>query len=127
MTEVKEQCMCELGNSITCRTSKIISGRCESRRFQSLFGVTSSLATLIWLTLVDDCSVPVNGKPVHLLWTLAFFNTYAAESVLSALFDSHEQTVRTWVWEFASALATMDLVSHTCCLRRNCSIDVGTN
>lgn len=105
--------MRELGNSITCRTSKIISGRCESRRFLSLFGVTSSVAALIWMTLMDSSSVPKHGKPVHLLWSLAFLNTYAAELVLSVLFDNHEQTVRKWVWEFASAISTLELVSYS--------------
>ncbi|KAG9399900.1 hypothetical protein AC1031_011321 [Aphanomyces cochlioides] len=65
------------------------------RRFKSMFGVSPSIASILWKDLQPT---PSDAKPCHLLWALLFLKVYATEHVHAALCQVDEKTFRKWTW-----------------------------
>ena len=79
---VKGACVMErLANTTICkdRLLRHLSVKMCSRRFREAFGVSSSIAHVLWCLLNVVNEGPAGGQMEHLLWALLFLKTYGTE------------------------------------------------
>lgn len=98
----------KLGNVYT-DTKSTSSKYVALRRFQSFFGATPLVCSLIWDKIKHD--VPKGGDPKHLLWSLSFLKQNSVEHYRRSIFKADEKTIRKWTWLFVQLLADLDVVT----------------
>jgi len=79
-----------------------------SERFLSLFGVTLSVATIIWGKL--EGKLETESKTEHLLWSLLRLRTYATGDVCATIVNVDSKTFRKWSRRFIEKLAGLCMV-----------------
>ena len=83
------------------------------RQFVSHFGVSPRIAALAWNRMISDETLPLGGKPFHLLWTLCWLKTYQTEAVICSICNiGTENTFRKWRDLMLEELKYIDLVSN---------------
>lgn len=105
---MNEQTFFKLGNVYT-ETVSTSSEYVALRRFQSFFGVSPLVCSLIWEKIEN--AVPSGGAPKHLLWSLCFLKQYSVEHNRRSLFHADEKTIRKWTWIFVELLSELDVVT----------------
>lgn len=78
------------------------------RRFLALFGVSSSICSIIWNEI--ESLLPDGSSPVHLLWTLLFLKNYNTEETNRAIIKADEKTIRKWIWIMVDAISKLKVV-----------------
>ena len=78
------------------------------RRFRNLFEVTPDVCSIIWNKIWDK--KPVDFKPIHLLWGLAFLKQYTSDLERRSLFKADEKTMRNWIWIAVRLLSNLEVV-----------------
>lgn len=76
-------------------------------RIASVFGFQSKTVTRTWNELVNGNLLPKNSTVRHMLYFLAYMKSYCNYSVYMTMFSISKQTMNTWVWKFAKAIASM--------------------
>lgn len=75
------------------------------REFANLDGLYAAWIDLQILDIGD--TVILKPNPLYFLMTVHWLKTYKTESSLAGLFDLDDKTVRTWLWKYAKALASL--------------------
>ena len=81
-------------------------GVTQRRDFITNFGVTPTVASLVW-NLLDITPSNTGTKLVHLLWALMFLKTYAKEATLIAIAGVTRTTYRKWMWPMLQRIAAL--------------------
>lgn len=105
---MNDQTFYKLGNIYT-ETKSTSSEYVALRRFQSFFGVTPHVCSLIWDKIKH--SIPNGGDPKHVLWCLCFLKQYSVEHCRRSIFHADEKTIRKWTWIFVELLSELDVVT----------------
>lgn len=74
-------------------------------RFVAFYGVSHRTCAAIFEALKK--SRADKGEPsslLHFLLTMFWFKAYVTERILAGLFQMSENTVRKWIWEYATSL-----------------------
>ena len=85
-----------------------VSQATENSRFQSLYGASPLVCSILWAKIVYFGGFDPSCQPKHLLWSFLFMNCYLAENVLAVLLGADERTIRMWVWYIIDALNDLE-------------------
>lgn len=84
--------------------SHSVSWQKKISRYKACFGQLPYVHAKIWLRLRN---IDKERNQERFFMTLFFFKTYPTESVLAVRFGIDEETVRSWIWYYAEALAML--------------------
>ena len=85
----------------------------ENRLFKEHFGISVTVALIVWNLLVENDLVPEKGQMKHLLWTLLFLKVYPKQGPVCSIVGGSDgaidpKTFRKWVWAFIFAISYLE-------------------
>lgn len=90
-----------------CGMPKKDNDKADTNFFKRTYGVSPDVCSQTWELLTFHNVVSKKARPKHLLWALAFLNTYNTEIFLSRLLTTTEKTFRKWCWALINSVCQL--------------------